>query len=1204
MAEMYILASLNKKEEEKVIDEDLTYSTEEDAIKNMITSMKSSDEKIWNKYNDGEDVDIYLYQLDKEHHPCLYKKVEVEKDGDSYKVDDEESYDLPEDFEALSLDDDSKEKESEEDDEKEMEEACKLVDVFFDLYETGIITEESLSDELLILEEVVGRKSVADAAQKRKEETKKRKQWLKIHSRNMGGHPISAEEKEFLHSREWLHAWDEEDKAKRNYDRTVSKYNQQRAAAKERLKQAQKEKKEKEKQQKNHTSIALEFSMSQMISNLLESDIITESKEYELKAISLAANMISGYNFNDSHSMNESIALLSERADIELNECQYRLRNNIDTYISESISLVNQYITEKTLKSKDRNVLDDSEFGIPSLRKYPIPDKAHVKAAVQRFNFVDKAHEKELANNLIKALKKFNMLNEIKVGKGNRFKAYLDAEYKNFSESFDLNPFPNLTKEFSVGNMLPMMGNTRGWGSELSNTPIDDVVAAGNVDLEKYATLYDTSELINDSEVAMESVLPKRNMIFDKEVEKLLRGVKDYVSNPKNDFLEDILKKSINFKKNVYTIRLKEQNGSDSNKIINKIKSAGFKNVDDEGIKAVFEKEVNGLLLTLVYDTVSDKLRITYEHMNKGESVITEGFFNRFRKREILTRKDISEIKNIFDVEMKKNSLIRKYFDEYGPFVVGNERYVDDTMSPVFAYFNIKVNEKYMNDFLSKINKQINSYGAYLDYDCYPETDPNTGYVFLGLNGYKPISKVSDETYNNWIGFNESVNYDKYIEILNERHDEVLKQIKIANIPSGRRAKAKLILDDNFQKANRFFLKMQEDKGLFTKFVKFLDRKGAISKSKIANLFDDYLLLSDEEIYDIRRKEAEIDKINAEAYDARRRSAVQMEAIMTAGSVAKTAIAARTATTLIDESGKDIDDDIQSVVDILNKKGYKTVASCSGHTKTRIKEDVYKDGIYNNKLYTTARIIFADDFKLNPPKGWKTKNFDGKIGIYPVTPSYSYSKGMPDDAFEKWKADYMSELKLWANNLGEKPGPEETKTESMDDFMTSIFGESFKDSIGNAFKKPTGKKIKDGYINDFETNLTFEGVKIRISSAAMKDRDQLDKDILSELKKNISILNSNWNKILTEIINKFTEKHEKEDNGEEYYTKSKSDFKQKAKIDCVRYIPFSNEKGNGSFEIWFNDQKHNPKFLGGHALVVDVDVSDGKISKHRYSIEG
>ena len=47
-----------------------------------------------------------------------------------------------------------------------------------------------------------------------------------------------------------------------------------------------------------------------------------------------------------------------------------------------------------------------TDFGIPSLKKYPMPDPDHVKAAIRMFNHVDEEHEKELANNIIKYIKK------------------------------------------------------------------------------------------------------------------------------------------------------------------------------------------------------------------------------------------------------------------------------------------------------------------------------------------------------------------------------------------------------------------------------------------------------------------------------------------------------------------------------------------------------------------------------------------------------------------------------------------------------------------------------------------------------------------------------------------------------------------------------------------------------------------------------
>ena len=64
-----------------------------------------------------------------------------------------------------------------------------------------------------------------------------------------------------------------------------------------------------------------------------------------------------------------------------------------------------------------------TDFGIPSLKKYPMPDPDHVKAAIRMFNHVDDEHEEELANNIIKYIKKYKMTG-INVGKDNRFHKY------------------------------------------------------------------------------------------------------------------------------------------------------------------------------------------------------------------------------------------------------------------------------------------------------------------------------------------------------------------------------------------------------------------------------------------------------------------------------------------------------------------------------------------------------------------------------------------------------------------------------------------------------------------------------------------------------------------------------------------------------------------------------------------------------------
>lgn len=75
-----------------------------------------------------------------------------------------------------------------------------------------------------------------------------------------------------------------------------------------------------------------------------------------------------------------------------------------------------------------RSDLPDSVFGIPSQRKYPMQDKEHVLSAIKFFNYVDEDHEKELAKNIIKNMKKYNIPFDV-VGKKNRLRNYIPKKY-------------------------------------------------------------------------------------------------------------------------------------------------------------------------------------------------------------------------------------------------------------------------------------------------------------------------------------------------------------------------------------------------------------------------------------------------------------------------------------------------------------------------------------------------------------------------------------------------------------------------------------------------------------------------------------------------------------------------------------------------------------------------------------------------------
>lgn len=66
-------------------------------------------------------------------------------------------------------------------------------------------------------------------------------------------------------------------------------------------------------------------------------------------------------------------------------------------------------VQEATLSTKERNKLDDSEFGIPELRKYPLTDKKHVRSAVSYFHKAPAKYKPQLAKRILRAAHKYGM---------------------------------------------------------------------------------------------------------------------------------------------------------------------------------------------------------------------------------------------------------------------------------------------------------------------------------------------------------------------------------------------------------------------------------------------------------------------------------------------------------------------------------------------------------------------------------------------------------------------------------------------------------------------------------------------------------------------------------------------------------------------------------------------------------------------------
>lgn len=81
-------------------------------------------------------------------------------------------------------------------------------------------------------------------------------------------------------------------------------------------------------------------------------------------------------------------------------------------------------VKENALTTDKRNALRNKTFGIPELRKYPMNDREHVISAIRYFNHVDSDHEEELAKNVVRMMKRYNISPSI-VGDKNRLKKYI-----------------------------------------------------------------------------------------------------------------------------------------------------------------------------------------------------------------------------------------------------------------------------------------------------------------------------------------------------------------------------------------------------------------------------------------------------------------------------------------------------------------------------------------------------------------------------------------------------------------------------------------------------------------------------------------------------------------------------------------------------------------------------------------------------------
>lgn len=197
-----------------------------------------------------------------------------------------------------------------------------------------------------------------------------------------------------------------------------------------------------------------------------------------------------------------------------------------------------------------RSDLPDDVFGIPEERKYPMPDKKHTLSAIKLFGHVEDKYEKELAKNIIKNMKKFNISNDV-VGDNNRLKKYLKEGFENTDNAFIVDEWltvdDNECIEEGTFNQLIMQLPIQKYNIQ-HKTPINNVADLikyhKNPGLDNYVTKCKDTDDLAYLRRDTRTVIPTLNTIRDR-ITDCRKGEtnknKGYYKNIKKKYLDNDL---------------------------------------------------------------------------------------------------------------------------------------------------------------------------------------------------------------------------------------------------------------------------------------------------------------------------------------------------------------------------------------------------------------------------------------------------------------------------------------------------------------------------------------------------------------------------------------------------------------------------------------------------------------------------------------
>lgn len=175
---------------------------------------------------------------------------------------------------------------------------------------------------------------------------------------------------------------------------------------------------------------------------------------------------------------------------------------------------------EATLTAEQRKNISDKDYGLPKDKKYPMPDESHVRSAIRFFNHVDPSDEAELARNIKKKIKQYNM--SVKVGEDNRFSKYYN-ESAIFKE--EIKKIENVIEQCKVKSNNKQSSNTNESAlleatdlriiTELANIPDNKIVIGTDYHFIGYND--DKSKIIVKPKSYTDKIIKKQNDLVEND---------------------------------------------------------------------------------------------------------------------------------------------------------------------------------------------------------------------------------------------------------------------------------------------------------------------------------------------------------------------------------------------------------------------------------------------------------------------------------------------------------------------------------------------------------------------------------------------------------------------------------------------------------------------------------------------------------------